>query len=176
MMGEEHDSEPAGKTLVRRSRWLMLALACVAIVLSVWPAEEKGPSIIGTATVVDGDTLRIGGETFRLKGIDAPELAQTCGSWPAGEEARRALQRLVDKQGVRCERTGTDRYDRTTAHSYVGDTDLGAALVRSGMAYAYTTYSPRYLFDEVRARLDDVGVHARGCADPADWRARHPRR
>ncbi len=161
---------------MRRSRWIILALAGLAIALSFWPADERGAAVIGIATVVDGDTLRIGGETFRLKGIDAPELAQTCGSWPAGEEARRALQRLVDRQGVRCERTGTDRYDRTTAHCHVGDTDLGAALVRSGMASAYTTYSARYLFDELRARVDGVGMHGHGCMDPADWRAQHPRR
>jgi endonuclease YncB( thermonuclease family) len=160
---------------VRRSRWIILALAGLAIALSFWPKDDKGPAVIGTATVVDGDTLRIGGETFRLQGIDAPELAQTCGAWPAGEEARRALVRLIDKQGVRCERTGTDRYGRTTAHCYAGETDLGAALVRSGMAFAYTTYSVRYLFDEVRARVDGVGIHGRGCVDPADWRAAHPR-
>lgn len=164
---------------MRRSRWIILALACAVIAFSFWKPESAGPAVIGTATVVDGDTLRIGGETFRLQGIDAPELAQTCGTWPAGEEARRALVRLIADQsrgqGVRCERTGTDRYGRTTAHCYAGETDLGAALVRSGMAYAYTTYSVRYLFDEVRARLDDVGIHARGCADPADWRRQHPR-
>lgn len=154
----------------------MLALAGVAIAVSAWPAAEKGPSVIGIATVVDGDTLRIGGETFRLKGIDAPELAQTCGSWPAGEEARRALQRLTGKQVVRCERMGTDRYDRTIASCHAGDTDLGAALVRSGMAFAYTTYSVRYLFDEVRARVDGVGLHGHGCATPADWRAAHRRK
>ncbi len=159
---------------MRRSRWILLALAGLAIVLSLWPQDDKGPAVIGTATVVDGDTLRIGGETFRLQGIDAPELAQTCGNWPAGEEARRALQRMVDRQAVRCERMGTDRHGRTTAHCYAGESDLGAALVRSGMAFAYTSYSMRYLFDEVRARFDGVGLHGRGCIDPADWRAAHP--
>ena len=161
---------------MRRSRWIILALAGLAIALSFWPADERGAAVIGIATVVDGDTLRIGGETFRLKGIDAPELAQTCGSWPAGEEARRALVRLIGKQGVRCERTGTDRYDRTTAHCHVGDTDLGAALVRSGLAIAYTTYSMRYLLDEVRARIDGVGIHGHNCMGPADWRTTHPRK
>ena len=164
---------------MRGSRWLMLALAGVAIVISVWPADERGPAVIGTATVVDGDTLRIGGEAFRLEGIDAPELAQTCGSWPAGEEARRALARLIasrsERQGVRCERGGTDRYGRTTARCFAGETDLGGALVRSGMAYAGTTWSVRYLADEIRARFDGVGLHGRGCADPADWRRQHPR-
>lgn len=158
----------------------MVALAGLAIALFFWPKDDKGPAVIGVATVVDGDTLRIGGETFRLKGIDAPELAQTCGGWPAGEEARRALRRLVDDrsrgQGVRCERTGTDRYGRTAAHCYAGETDLGAALVRSGMAFAWTTYSMRYLFDELRARFDGVGIHGRGCVDPADWRRQHPRK
>lgn len=160
---------------MRTSHWIVLGLASLAVAAALWQ-PARGPAVIGTATVVDGDTLRIGGETFRLQGIDAPELAQTCGNWPAGEEARRALQRMVDRQAVRCERMGTDRHGRTTAHCYAGESDLGAALVRSGMAFAYTSYSMRYLFDEVRARFDGVGLHGRGCIDPADWRAAHPRK
>ena len=40
------------------------------------------------AQVTDGDSLKQGGKTYRLWGIDAPELAQTCADgWPAGKLA-----------------------------------------------------------------------------------------
>jgi endonuclease YncB( thermonuclease family) len=38
-------------------------------------------------TVVDGDTIKPGGTTYRLWGIDAMESRQTCSdSWPSGAE------------------------------------------------------------------------------------------
>ena len=44
-------------------------------------------------TITDGDTLKQGGVTYRLWGIDAPELAQTCpDGWPAGRLAATRLQ------------------------------------------------------------------------------------
>jgi endonuclease YncB( thermonuclease family) len=39
---------------------------------------QNFPTISGTATVKDGDSLMIGGLEVRLHGIDAPELDQTC--------------------------------------------------------------------------------------------------
>jgi endonuclease YncB( thermonuclease family) len=35
-------------------------------------------------TITDGDTIKLNGATWRLWGIDAPELHQTCRDrWPA---------------------------------------------------------------------------------------------
>jgi len=45
-------------------------------------------------------------------------------------------------------------------------------MVRRGLAWACTTYSMRYLFQEMLARVDGIGVHARSCSPPAEWRAR----
>src|ERR1044071_10168813 len=40
--------------------------------------HDKGSSLTGTASVVDGDTLDIHGERIRLVGVDAPESKQNC--------------------------------------------------------------------------------------------------
>ena len=37
-----------------------------------------GETIIGKATVIDGDTIKINGIKIRLFGIDAPEKKQLC--------------------------------------------------------------------------------------------------
>ena len=38
-----------------------------------WLRSER---IIGSAEVIDGDSLRVGGRELRLEGIDAPEYRQ----------------------------------------------------------------------------------------------------
>ena len=108
--------------------------------------------------------------------IDAPELAQTCADgWPAGEMARRALASLVAARPLECRRVTTDAWGRTVAGCRAGGADVGEALVRSGMASAYSTYSLRYLLPEWQAWFDGVGIHAHRCARPAAWRASQPR-
>lgn len=129
----------------------------------------------GAVTVVDGDTFRIGRETIRLQGIDAPELRQACADgWPAGEVAREALADLLWAGRPKCERVKTDRYGRTVAVCRVNEEDIAAAMARRGLAWSYMTYSVRYLPEELLARYDGIGVHAHVCASPADWRALHP--
>ena len=48
----------------------------------------RGPTNIHS--VIDGDTSKVAGLSIRLHGIDAPEVAQTCDGWPAGEAAHRS--------------------------------------------------------------------------------------
>lgn len=48
-----------------------------AVLLSV-AVGSAAADIVGTARVVDGDTIVVEGVTIRLEGIDAPEHAQTC--------------------------------------------------------------------------------------------------
>lgn len=127
-------------------------------------------------TVIDGDTLKLGSERIRLHGIDAPESQQRCtDGWQAGEAARRALAGLVSTGAPSCERVTTDRYGRTVAVCRVNGKDIGGEMVRRGLAWAYTRYSERYLPEETLARVERVGVHARTCTPPADWRAQHRR-
>jgi len=124
-------------------------------------------------SVMDGDTFKVAGHSIRLHGIDAPELAQTCEGWLAGQAARQTLAALVTSDTPQCQHVTTDAYGRTVAICRVNGKDVGEAMVRSGMAYA--AHSPRYLQQERQAKVDRLGIHARRCASPADWRARHPK-
>src|SRR5262249_26283036 len=78
-------------------------------------------------TITDGDTLRLAGTTYRLWGIDAPELRQECpDGWPAGRLAATRLLALTQGRQVQCQAKTTDRYGRTVALCRANGEDLGA--------------------------------------------------
>ncbi len=47
-------------------------------VLSLFAVPAAADTLVGQATIVDGDTVRMGGKTVHLYGIDAPEMDQFC--------------------------------------------------------------------------------------------------
>src|SRR5690349_7038050 len=73
----------------------------------------------------DGDSFALGGERYRLYGIDAPELHQECtdargNSWPCGTRARSELRRIIGTHPVQCRTLSTDRYGRNVAVCHAG--------------------------------------------------------
>jgi endonuclease YncB( thermonuclease family) len=139
-------------------------LLIVALALLAWPCAAQ--------TVVDGDTLKLGGVSYRLWGIDAPEARQMCGRWRAGFEASQHLRGLIAGRRVACETRTTDRYGRSVAICRADRADLSAAMVQAGMAWAFVKYSRDYVDQEGLARADRLGVHAWGCEVPWEWRRR----
>jgi len=147
---------------------LIAAIAFIAARLERVATREFG----GRATVVDGDSLEIGGNRVRLYGIDAPEFTQTCtrgaDSYACGREARRALAALV-RQGVQCSGNEIDRYDRLLAQCEAGGRDINREMVASGWAVAYGAYEA----DERAARAARRGLWAGDFQRPRDWRVEH---
>jgi len=139
------------------------ALALAGVVLSAAVGSAAEPTIVGSARVVDGDTLHVAGERVRLEGIDAPEMAQTCprrstGTWACGKVAAQALATLIGKERVACESHGTDKYGRMLGVCFAGGRDINAEMVRNGLAWAFVKYSTRYVQEEAAARALAVGV------------------
>lgn len=124
-------------------------------------------------TVTDGDTIKLDGTTYRIWGIDALETHQACGDgWAGGVDAGAYMRELVRGKTITCEPRVKDRYGRTVALCRANGEDLGAAMVRAGMAYAFIRYSSDYVADEATAKASGLGVHAHQCEKPWDWRAR----
>jgi endonuclease YncB( thermonuclease family) len=130
----------------------------------------------GRIAVVDGDTIRVGGETVRLFGVDAPELDQTCRRpggevWRCGDWARHEVRRLFGGKRARCDAVEQDQYGRTVAICAAGGQDIGGTLVANGYARAYLRYSDLYLETEKAAVVAGRGIFGSDMAAPEDFRA-----
>ena len=135
-----------------------------------------------TVIVRDGDSLAIDQTEFRIYGIDAPELRQTCQDqngkpWRCGEAAKTALRNLVSQGGLRCSPQSRDRFGRVVATCRVErNPDIGAAMVRDGLAVNFGGIgSGEYGAAEAAARREKRGIWQGAFTTPADWRGDHPR-
>lgn len=127
-------------------------------------------------TITDGDTLKQGGVTYRLWGIDAPEAKQVCpDGWPAGSFATTRLKALTAGRPIVCQEKDRDRYGRIVAICRASGEDLGAILVREGLAWAFVRYSRDYVDEYAKAAAERRGVHGHGCVPAWEWRAQQRR-
>ncbi|PBB99777.1 thermonuclease family protein [Mesorhizobium sp. WSM3862] len=127
----------------------------------------------GTAIVKDGDSITLGAERIRMRGIDAPEYTQTCrkdgADYACGKLARQSLVRLIADRPVSCTGWQRDRYGRLLGDCKAGDTHLNRAQVQSGWAVAFGDFET----EEAVARTAKVGIWAGSFDEPQDWRDSH---
>jgi endonuclease YncB( thermonuclease family) len=130
---------------------------------------------------VDGDTIRAAnGAEYRIYGIDAPELHQSCTeahgkAWLCGRAAKAKLTTMLNRGNVNCETRATDRFGRTVAVcSAEGVPDIGEALVREGYAVDLAPSHP-YRDAEADAREAKRGIWRGSFQLPWEWRAANPR-
>jgi endonuclease YncB( thermonuclease family) len=146
------------------------------LILAAAAAQSQATPIYGSATVVDGDTLRMDDTRIRLFGIDAPELDQSCSKdgakWQCGREAFERLSRLVLGKNVRCIPMGKDDYGRTLARCDTIGLELNQAMVEQGYATAFRRYSADYIPMEDHAKAGRRGIWAGTFVQPGDYRAK----
>lgn len=81
--------------------------------------------------VVDGDTIRVGNERIRLRGIDTPELSEL-----EGPAAKRRLEELLRSGSIRIEPRGRDVYNRLLADVFVNEQNVAEILRNEGFSKA----------------------------------------
>ena len=128
------------------ARAALIALA--ALVASVAHAAPIEP---GAIRVIDGDTIAVGGKTYRLVGFDTPETgprARCPAERALGAEATQRLRRIVASGGLdlrkvscRCspgtEGTQACNYGRLCGTLTAGGRDVGEILIAAGLARLY---------------------------------------
>lgn len=148
-----------------------IVLLGTLIVLTALLNEMDTRTAEGRAVIVDGDSIELGGQRIRLRGIDAPEYRQTCSrngsEYPCGRAAREALVQLTAGRAVTCSGWRNDRYGRLLADCKAGGVDLNSALVAAGWAVAYGDFE----VEEARARAAKAGIWTGTFEWPQDWRA-----
>lgn len=164
-------------------RRLVLGRGLSAALLALFalaPTASAGAAAF-TATVVyigDGDTLYVKTQahkrarTLRIAAIDAPEKDQ-----PGGAEAKAKLAALCPlAKPATVTPKATDRYHRTVARVACGGVDVSRAMVRAGLAWAYSREAgdgPLYN-DQRRAMNERRGLWAApNPIPPWDWRKTH---
>jgi endonuclease YncB( thermonuclease family) len=153
---------------------LTLGLSTVAAVAST--QANASTLVSGSATVVDGDTIKLGPLSIRIHGIDAPEQGQTCQQrngrpWDCGSAATAAMADMVEGKALECEPLDTDAYGRIIARCLAGDRDLGGEMAALGLAWAYREYSEDYAGVETAARSQGLGVWQGTAQAPWEYRA-----
>jgi len=117
-------------------------LAGLSITASADPIEPRA------ITVVDGDTIRVQGETFRLVGFDAPETyrAQCPSERELGNRATFRLQQLIagggiDLEAVECscpigtQGTPICNYGRSCGILRVRGMNVAEIMIGEGLAH-----------------------------------------
>lgn len=118
------------------------------------------------ATVIDGDTIEIGGERIGLHGVNAPDSWQRCKDgdgrpYRCGRQAASALNRfLAASRPTRCAFVERDRYQRFVGVCFRADgREVNRWLVDSGNAIDWQKYSNGVYADaQQRARAGGVGI------------------
>ena len=91
----------------------------------------------GRTCVVDGDTVRIAGVTYRFEEIDTPERGEFAECIQEGLQAIEATRRLaaiLSSHPFNIVASGKDRYGRILARFVIGNTTAGEMLVAEGLA------------------------------------------
>ncbi len=139
------------------------------------PPPAPDGAIVGTASVIDADTLDIRSERIRLVGVDAPESGQKCKDATGalvrcGTTAANALDAWINRNPVTCVSEGKDRYQRILGQCSVRGTSVQDWLVRNGHAVAYRDYSTEFVPAEIAARDAKAGIWSGEFVMPWDWR------
>jgi endonuclease YncB( thermonuclease family) len=135
-------------------------LATIGFLLVASPAQ----AVTATATVRDANSIQLGDVTYRLDGVDAPELDQVCiddhaDSWTCGLDARDQLSKLIAGRPVRCDDVGPEknfgRRHRAICTVEGDKVSLNEQLVGAGFAIAR---------EPVKANVKPAAAEAKGAA------------
>ena len=158
----------------------------IIILFLIFFSNTIAEEISGIPKIVDGDTVHINENKFRLEGIDAPEMRQKCKKeslnisfiigftfykdYNCGKVSKEKLKSKIRGSEIKCIFTTKDRYKRYIATCYKEKKNLNQWMVRNGYAIAYRRYSKKYVPDEDFAKENKLGLWQGKFMNPEKWR------
>jgi len=144
----------------------LCAMALALALMGLLPGLARA-QVEGTPRIIDGATLEIAGQRFRLHGIAVPELDQACRragrEYPCGKVARAVLWDLTGGLDVSClpvpAAAGAGGGGAAVpATCTAGGTDLNRSMVETGWALADRTVAEGYVALEEDAEAAGRGL------------------
>ena len=124
--------------------------------------------------VIDGDSIQIEAGVYRLAGIDAPELGQSCDEsghlTPCGLNAAYELRKVfeLEKGPITCFIQPEE--NAAIATCMINDRDISALMLDGGYVTAIDGGSPHYAAIEHLARKGRLGIWSGTFVPPREWR------
>jgi len=148
----------------------------IAIIFLILGTSALADTIVGQASVIDGDTIEIHGERIRILDVDAPENQQLCTKpngtqWRCGQQSALRFSDWIAGRSVVCESDQLDRYGRHLARCVVSGEDMGTWLVRNGWAVPYRDCKCEIVREaSVKAQTEKLGIWSGSFVLPWDFR------
>jgi micrococcal nuclease len=141
---------------MNKSVKIFFIILAVAFVVTNYIESYKEQRV---TDVVDGDTFKIGYNSVRLIGINAPESNEPC-----YEESKEMLEDLIKYENVRLEKDAKDKddYGRLLRYVYVDDLFVNSEMVRLGLA-RFEEIAPNTKYSELFSDLEDKARKAGRC-------------
>ena len=130
---------------------LCLILASIFFIFNASFANQ----ILGSAKVVDGDTIKINGKKIRFGGIDSPERGEI-----GHQFSKDKLIEKVGKKIVICfKEKNNDYWNRIIAECFIENENISSYMVKNGYACDYVKYSnKKYAKEEEYAKSNKLGI------------------
>ena len=104
--------------------------------ISINSVRANPITLEGIGSAIDGDTITINNYKVRLNGVAATELNEE-----GGNEAKQAMQKILENKTIKCSLSGRKSYERYIGVCWIGAVDVGALIILQGFARDCFRYS-----------------------------------